>query len=428
VALKWIAAARAVCSAATVHVGVFDTAFYAALPEVAATYALPRAVSLRHGIRVTVSTDLQHQAMWKRWQTLRPATAPGISAISLQLGSGCSVTAMRDGNAVDTSMGFSPLEGLVMATRSGDIDPGLLLYLQRTEDMSAARMEQLLNEESGLLGVSGISADMRQLLASNEQSARRAVDLYCYRARKYVGAYLAVLGGADAILIGGGVGETCASRARRNSGRLARSRYRTGSEANRIAIGTEALISRKNSKTELWVLPVDEASILAEEQSAWRCLSHDYSRMENMNEPLSAIDTPLSPQELQRLDAYWRAANYLSVGQIYLLDNPLLRQPLEIRHVKPRLLGHWGTTPGLNFIYAHLNRVIRAQDIDMIYIAGPGHGGPAIGSQCLSRGDVHRVLSRSVAGHRGHAATVPAVLIPRRHSQPCSARDTGVDS
>src|SRR5437763_4681244 len=87
---------------------------------------------------------------------------------------------------------------------------------------------------------------------------------------------------------------------------------------------------------------------------------------------------PLSPDELARIDAYWRAANYLSVGQIYLLDNPLLREPLRLEHVKPRLLGHWGTTPGLNFIYAHLNRVIKARDQDMIFVIGPGHGGPAI--------------------------------------------------
>ena len=87
---------------------------------------------------------------------------------------------------------------------------------------------------------------------------------------------------------------------------------------------------------------------------------------------------PLTDDELRRMDAYWRAANYLSVGQIYLLDNPLLREPLRLEHVKPRLLGHWGTTPGLNFIYVHLNRVIRANDLNMIYIAGPGHGGPAM--------------------------------------------------
>src|SRR6476659_2720828 len=87
---------------------------------------------------------------------------------------------------------------------------------------------------------------------------------------------------------------------------------------------------------------------------------------------------PLSDEALRGMHAWWRAANYLSVGQIYLLDNPLLRQPLKLEHTKPRLLGHWGTTPGLNFIYVHLNRLIKARDLDMIYIAGPGHGGPGI--------------------------------------------------
>ena len=87
---------------------------------------------------------------------------------------------------------------------------------------------------------------------------------------------------------------------------------------------------------------------------------------------------PLSPDELHRIDAYWRAANYLSVGQIYLLDNPLLRRPLRVDDVKPRLLGHWGTTPGLNFVYAHLNRIIKARDLDCMYVIGPGHGGPGV--------------------------------------------------
>ena len=98
--------------------------------------------------------------------------------------------------------------------------------------------------------------------------------------------------------------------------------------------------------------------------------------------------TAINPGLLARMDAYWRAANYLSVGQIYLLDNPLLREPLRAEHIKPRLLGHWGTTPGQNFIYVHLNRVIKRYDVDMIYISGPGHGGPAAGGQHLSRRDV----------------------------------------
>src|SRR2546425_6836577 len=92
----------------------------------------------------------------------------------------------------------------------------------------------------------------------------------------------------------------------------------------------------------------------------------------------SAATQPLSLEELRKMNAYWRAANYLSVGQIYLYDNPLLRQPLQLEHIKPRLLGHWGTTPGLNFVYVHLNRIIKQYDLDMIFVTGPGHGGPGL--------------------------------------------------
>ena len=112
---------------------------------------------------------------------------------------------------------------------------------------------------------------------------------------------------------------------------------------------------------------------------------------------------PLTPDELSKMDAYWRAANYLSVGQIYLLDNPLLKEPLKIEHVKPRLLGHWGTTPGLNFIYLHLNRVIKAQDLNVIYIAGPGHGGPGVVANVYLEGtysEVYPNISQDAEGMR----------------------------
>src|ERR1700757_3742323 len=110
------------------------------------------------------------------------------------------------------------------------------------------------------------------------------------------------------------------------------------------------------------------------------------ARAENSGDGQPAAKGPLSPELLRKMDAYWRASNYLSVGQIYLLANPLLRTPLKRDHVKPRLLGHWGTTPGLNFIYVHLNRVIQDQDLNMIYIVGPGHGGPALVAQAYLEG------------------------------------------
>src|SRR5881628_2866225 len=110
-----------------------------------------------------------------------------------------------------------------------------------------------------------------------------------------------------------------------------------------------------------------------------------------------------TPELLRKIDAYWRAANYLAVGQIYLYDNPLLKQPLKLAHIKPRLLGHWGTTPGLNFIYAHLNRVIKARDLDAIYVIGPGHGGPAAVANAFLEGtwsEVYGSVSQDEAGIR----------------------------
>src|SRR5437764_180884 len=112
------------------------------------------------------------------------------------------------------------------------------------------------------------------------------------------------------------------------------------------------------------------------------------------------MPAPVSPDPLQRMDAYWRAANYLAVGQIYLYDNPLLREPLKPEHIKPRLLGHWGTTPGQNFIYVHLNRIIRQHDLDMIYISGPGHGGPAVVANTYLEGtysEVYPAVTRDEA-------------------------------
>lgn len=264
-ALAWLRACRALLGADVPQVAVFDTAFYAELPDVARTYALPRALVAEHGLRRFGFHGLAHEAMWRRWRQLRPDAPQGGRAISLQLGAGCSITAVRAGRAVDTSMGFSPVEGLVMATRSGDVDPGLLIYLQRTAGITPQRLETLLNEESGLCGVSGVSGDMRIVLGSNEPAARLAVALYCYRARKYIGAYLAALGGADAILFGGGVGEHAAVVRETILAGMEWCGIAPDPQKNRDAAGTEGCISRIGSTIEVWVIPVNEADILVQE-------------------------------------------------------------------------------------------------------------------------------------------------------------------
>lgn len=263
-ALAWVRASRALLGKEAMQVAVFDTGFHAALPEVARSYALPQQLVQRLGLRRYGFHGIAHQAMWRRWWHLRPEIAAGGRVISLQLGAGCSVTAIADGVPQDTSMGFSPLEGLVMATRSGDLDPGLLLHLLRAGKMSIDELDHLLNHESGLRGMAGES-DMRHLLASSEPAAQLAIELYCYRARKYIGAYLAVLGGADAVLFGGGVGEHAPEIRERILAGMEWAGIVLDRERNHAAVGTEACISRDGSPMAVWAIAVDEAQLIAEE-------------------------------------------------------------------------------------------------------------------------------------------------------------------
>jgi acetate kinase len=264
VALRWIRACREALCPAVAQVAVFDTAFYADMPDAARLYALPRELCRRLEIWRYGFHGTAHRAMWRRWAELRPDLKGGGRAISLQLGAGSSMTAVRGGRAVDTSMGFSPLEGLVMATRPGDIDPGLCLYLQRAGGLSAEEVEALLNRSSGLKGLAGEGA-MEALLKRDDPEARAAVDLYCYRARKYLGAYLSVLGGADAVLFGGGVGENAPYRRERILEGMGWLGIELDEDANASAVGVERRVSASGSRTEVWAMKVDEASQLAME-------------------------------------------------------------------------------------------------------------------------------------------------------------------
>lgn len=261
-ALAWIAAARQAIKAAP-HIAVFDTAFFADMPAVATQYALPHELVMRHRIRRYGFHGLAHEAMWHRWRALRPAG--GSRLISLQLGAGCSITATADGKPLDTSMGFSPLEGLVMATRSGDIDPGLATFLHQAAGVSPDDLHTLLNRASGLLGVSSLSADMRAIVQADTPATRLAFALYCYRARKYIGAYLAVLGGVDAIVFGGGVGENLAPVREAILSGWDWIGLRLDTARNAAAIGREGRIAADNSAVEAWVTPVDEARMMAEQ-------------------------------------------------------------------------------------------------------------------------------------------------------------------
>ena len=266
-ALQWIEAAQAVCDPHTAQIAAFDTSFFATLPRVAAEYALPAYVAAELGVRRYGFHGLAHEAMLTRWKQLRPDLPAGGRLITLQLGGGCSITALREGQPVDTSMGFSPLEGLVMETRCGDVDPAIVPYLQQRlgksgVPQSSVQIIEWLNHEGGLAGVSGGSTDFRTLLADPSPQSRFAVDLYCYRARKYIGAYLAVLGGCDGIVFGGGVGEHVPAVRARILAALEWAGIQLDPEANAAAVGTEARISAPGGKIGVHVVPVDEEQVL----------------------------------------------------------------------------------------------------------------------------------------------------------------------
>ena len=208
--LAVIRTARALLTGQVPMVAVFDTAFHAAMPATGSTYAIPTDLVARHHIRRYGFHGIAHDSLAKSYAAATGHALDDVKLITLQLGNGCSAAAIRGGRSVDTSMGMTPLEGLVMGTRCGDLDPAVVAYLSRREGVNVQTVEQWLNEQSGLRGVSGLSHDVRDLLKAEREGHQRAalaLDLFCYRVRKYIGAYLAVLGGADAVVFGGGIGE-----------------------------------------------------------------------------------------------------------------------------------------------------------------------------------------------------------------------------
>jgi acetate kinase len=257
-ALRWVKAARELCGPDVPQVAAFDTSFFAGLPRVAGEYALSAAIGVAQGVRRYGFHGLAHEAMSDRWQQLQPGLQRGGRLITVQLGGGCSISAILAGQPLDTSMGFSPLEGLVMASRSGDIDAAVVPYLQRRLGKTSDEIVGYLNEDAGLMGISRGSADLGALLESAAPQSQFAVDLYCYRARKYIGAYMTVLGGCDGIVFGGGVGEHVpAVRARILAG-MQWAGIELDAAANETARGKELRISAPRSRVAVHVIPVDE--------------------------------------------------------------------------------------------------------------------------------------------------------------------------
>jgi acetate kinase len=250
------------------QIAVFDTSFHLTMPEPAWMYAIPYSLYRRHKVRRYGFHGTSCRFVSQRYREITGRTEAQTNLILFHLGNGCSVTAIIGGVSVDTSMGMTPLEGLMMGTRSGDIDPAVLELIADKEGMNIHEMEALLNKQSGLLGVSGLTHDMRDLLEevqdNGDRRAQLAIDMFCYRARKYLGAYMVATGGVDAIAFTGGIGEnSCVVREQILRG-LQRFGIEVDSEKNRETVGSrEGRISKDGLTPEVWVIPTNEELMIA---------------------------------------------------------------------------------------------------------------------------------------------------------------------
>ena len=275
--LRGIAAARAVLGPDVPQVAVFDTAFHHTLPEHAFLYAIPYQYYRRYRVRRYGFHGTSHRYVAWRYRQLTRTAAADTRIITLHLGNGSSLCAIAGGQSVDTSMGFTPLEGLVMGTRSGDLDPAILDFMVAKEGLTLREAQTVLNKQSGLLGVSGLTADMRELLAEEKENgdrrARLAIDLFCYRIRKYLGSYLAALNGADAIVFAGGIGENSPAIRERICAGLDWMGIALDPARNAAIAGTEGEISAGGARVKAWVIPTDEELLIA--RDTWRAVHGD---------------------------------------------------------------------------------------------------------------------------------------------------------
>jgi len=266
--IKGIQAARDLFGPGLPQVAVFDTAFHQTLPERAYLYAVPYQFYRRYKVRRYGFHGTSHRYVAYRYRQIRNLTREQTNIITLHLGNGCSAAAIRAGESIDTSMGMTPLEGLVMGTRSGDIDPAITDYLAIKEGLTVHQIESLLNKQSGLIGISGLTNDMRELLdeahENNDRRAQLAIEIFCYRARKYIGAYLAAMGGADAIVFTGGIGENSPEIRAKICEGLQFMGLELDAERNTNCVSAnEGLISTEQSQLAAYTIPTDEELLIA---------------------------------------------------------------------------------------------------------------------------------------------------------------------
>lgn len=266
--IEGINAAREIIGTGLPQVAVFDTAFHQSLPERAFLYAIPYPLYRRHKIRRYGFHGSSHRYIAYRYRHLVDIPREKVQIITLHLGNGCSIAAIKNGNSIDTSMGLTPLEGLVMGTRSGDIDPAIVEFISVKEGMSIGEVQTLLNSQSGLLGISGLTNDMRELLAeadeNDDRRAKLSIEMFCYRVSKYIGAYLAAMNGADAIVFAGGIAENSASIRSSICESLRWMGVELDPGLNSACIDrSEGQISTQDSRLSVYVIPTNEELLIA---------------------------------------------------------------------------------------------------------------------------------------------------------------------
>ena len=252
------------------QVGVFDTAFHQTMPDYAYMYAVPYELYQKYGVRRYGFHGTSHRYVSQRVCEFLGVNPEEQRIITCHIGNGGSITAIKGGKSVDTSMGLTPLEGLMMGTRSGDIDAGAVTYIMEKEGLDAAGMSGLLNKKSGVMGIFGESSDMRDLeaaVAAGNPRARLAENMYFYRIKKYIGAYAAALGGVDILVFTGGVGENQASARWGACEGLEFMGVKLDAEKNKVR-GEEAVISTDDSKVKVVVIPTDEELMIASDTMA----------------------------------------------------------------------------------------------------------------------------------------------------------------
>jgi acetate kinase len=275
--LKGISGARDLLGPNIPQVAVFDTSFHSTMPETSYLYAIPYQLYVRHKIRKYGFHGTSHRYVAYRYRLLANVEREKVNIITLHLGNGCSACAIKNGESIDTSMGLTPLEGLVMGTRGGDIDPAVLEFLHHKEGMTMNEIDAVLNKQSGLLGISGLTNDMRDLLTEekehNDRRARLAIEIFCGRARKYIGAYLAEMHGADAIAFAGGIGENSSEIRKRICDGLEYLGLAIDPKTNTETVnGKEGIISTKDSKLKAYVIPTNEELLIA--RDTVRCVKN----------------------------------------------------------------------------------------------------------------------------------------------------------